>query len=95
MFRGHEMYKHAGVWFFTDTAAPVAATWQDRSCGHCNRMNTPGGYDGCIGYLPGVMNACCGHGELGAAYIQFFDGSIVRGLKAIERMNHDNDLVAL
>jgi hypothetical protein len=49
--------------------------------------NTPEGHDGCIGYLSAVMNACCGHGESAAAYIQFIDGSIIQGLQAIERMN--------
>lgn len=40
-------------------------------CGHCNIKRTPEGYDGCIGHLHNVMNACCGHGEENMAYIQF------------------------
>jgi len=40
-------------------------------CGHCNLKRTTEGHDGCIGTLPNVMNACCGHGEIKAAYIQF------------------------
>ena len=39
-------------------------------CGHCNLKRTKEGYDGCIGYLPNVMNACCGHGEKSMAYVQ-------------------------
>jgi hypothetical protein len=27
--------------------------------------------DPCVGYLPGVYNACCGHGEDDEAYITF------------------------
>ncbi len=76
-------------WYFLDTNKTVAATWETRACGHCNMKNTPEGHDGCIGYLPGVMNACCGHGESKAAFIQFTDGSIVQGLQAIERMNNE------
>jgi hypothetical protein len=52
-------------------------------------VNTPEGHDGCIGRLPDVMNACCGHGE-SAAYIQYMDKSIIRGLSAIKRMNGEH-----
>lgn len=40
-------------------------------CGHCGIKRTPEGHDGCIGTLPNVMNACCGHGETRHAYVQF------------------------
>lgn len=40
-------------------------------CSHCNKNRTPEGHDGCIGTLPNVMNACCGHGEDSVAYVQF------------------------
>lgn len=40
-------------------------------CGHCSKHRTLEGYDGCIGYLPNVRNACCGHGEDRSAYVQF------------------------
>lgn len=40
-------------------------------CLNCKKKRTKEGYDGCIGELPNVMNACCGHGETKMAYIQF------------------------
>jgi len=40
-------------------------------CSHCNKYRTKEGHDGCIGKLQGVTNACCGHGETDAAYVQF------------------------
>ena len=40
-------------------------------CSHCNLKRTKEGYDGCIGILKNVKNACCGHGEDNMAYIQF------------------------
>lgn len=40
--------------------------------------------DPCLGYLPGVRNACCGHGVSGAAYIQFDNGIIIRGEFIVE-----------
>ncbi|WP_340074508.1 hypothetical protein [Leptobacterium sp. I13] len=48
---------------------------------------TEEGHDGCIGTLSGVMNACCGHGDVKQAYIQFTDGKIVRAEEAIRIFN--------
>ena len=31
-------------------------------CPLCDRLPLPGGEDPCLGVLPGVRNACCGHG---------------------------------
>jgi len=31
-------------------------------CPKCNKLPTPEGYDACIGYIPDVKYACCGHG---------------------------------
>lgn len=46
--------------------------------------------DPCIGYLPGVFNACCGHGDDKTAYISFgFTKETcvnVRGRKALKIM---------
>ena len=82
-FRGHEIYAADEQWFYCDTHEPVATTWRLRPCGHCNAENTPEGHDDCLGTLPGVMNACCGHGESAEAYIQFPNGVIVRGFTAM------------
>lgn len=83
--RGHEIYwdGEARVWRYSDTREPTAETWQDRPCGHCGRQNTVEGHDGCLGTLPGVANACCGHGDVGSAYIQYPDGTVVSGIDAI------------
>lgn len=40
-------------------------------CGHCNLPNRVDGHDACLGTIPGVMNACCGHGDVRCAYVQF------------------------
>lgn len=40
-------------------------------CGYCKKYRTKEGYDGCIGKLENVKNACCGHGETKQAYVQF------------------------
>lgn len=82
MFRGVAIHKEARGWVFSDTHDLVDTTWLSRPCGYCNVMNTPEGHDGCFGRLPGVRNACCGHGKSNHAYIQFTNGRIIRGFKA-------------
>src|SRR5690554_4854367 len=81
--RGHDIYWDGAQWRFCDTRAPTATTHRERPCGQCGRHDTPEGHDGCLGTLPGVMNACCGHGRTREAYVQYPDGSTVRGTKAL------------
>ncbi len=40
-------------------------------CGHCGLPNRDDGYDACLGMIVGAMNACCGHGDVKCAYIQY------------------------
>ena len=82
--RGHKIECVNGRWFFSDTGEPTIDTWENRPCGHCGRENTIEGHDGCLGTLKGVMNACCGHGQEKEAYVQFRNGEIIDGIKAIE-----------
>jgi len=57
--RGHEIYHDGNDWRFSDTGE-IATT--DRPCAKCGEGPTPEGYDPCLGYVPGVTSACCGHG---------------------------------
>lgn len=83
-FRGHPIYSD-GEWRFCDTDEPTETTWKSRPCGHCGLMYPdPDGPDPCLGTLPGVRNACCGHGNRGQSYIQFTNGVVVRGFDVIE-----------
>lgn len=77
--RGHPIYHDGRQWRFADDDSPTVDTWRERPCGHCGLPNTPTGHDGCLGELPGVVNACCGHGCEDEAYIQFADGRELRG----------------
>lgn len=56
-------------------------------CSHCNLPPSPEGHDGCLGTLPDIMNACCGHGDISYAYIQYWCGKIVRGEEAQTEQN--------
>lgn len=85
-WRGVDIELVNDVYVYSDTKNPVSE-YRDVPCGHCGLKNTRQGYDGCLGKLPGVMNACCGHGNDNDAYIQYWkhrgqDDKIVRGKEA-------------
>jgi len=52
-----------GKWHFADTGEEFETGHiPERPCAHCGKMALPGGEDACLGHLPGVSAACCGHG---------------------------------
>jgi hypothetical protein len=70
-----------GQWRYADTGGLISEQ-PDRPC-PCGLDSTQEGHDGCLGTLPGpVANACCGHGDERDAYVQFDDGTIIRGDEA-------------
>lgn len=80
-WRGWPIYWDGRYWRYKDTDDCVRAV--DRPCGLCGQDNTPEGHDPCLGTLPGVANACCGHGHGAEAYVQFDNGQDVRGFDAL------------
>lgn len=80
-YRGHPIEYVNDVWIYSDNKTPVAQD-KNRACGHCHKPSTPEGHDDCLGTLPGIMNACCGHGCIEEMYIQFLDGFCIRGKNA-------------
>lgn len=88
--RGHPIYWDAACreWRFSDTGEPTAETWFNRPCGHCGLYgnSSDGEADPCLGVLPGVTNACCGHGNPREAYICFQGGLALRGFE-IDRLH--------
>ena len=51
--------------------------WINGRCAACKQARTPEGHDPCIANLPGVLFACCGHGNTDG-YIKFEDGRCLR-----------------
>jgi hypothetical protein len=47
------------TWRYLDTGEPADV---ERPCVRCGQMPTPEGHDACLGTVPGVKAACCGHG---------------------------------
>lgn len=87
-YRGHEIDSSDGQhWIYSDTQQPVSDC-KDRPCGHCGLSNTAEGHDGCLGTLPGVMNACCGHGSIDNVYVQYWNGESIHGDDAAREINH-------
>lgn len=84
--RGHLMRFDGVEWKYDDFNTSVS-DWPDRPCGHCGLANTAEGHDGCLGTLPNVMNACCGHGDVADAYVQYSRGMAVYGEEAVKIQN--------
>lgn len=47
-------------WRYSDDDTSVRDN--DRPCPECGELETPEGYDPCIGCISGATAACCGHG---------------------------------
>lgn len=75
--RGHMTICILGIWYYEDVPTPVAGNVRS-SCGHCGKNDTVEGHDGCLGTIPNIMNACCGHGNPREAYIQHWDSTVVQ-----------------
>jgi hypothetical protein len=55
-----------------------------RPCIRCGKKPDKDEHDPCIKNLPGVKNACCGHG-VDKGYIQFENGVTIRGIFKVEK----------
>ncbi len=81
-WRGHPIIWKNNQWWYADNMEPIPAqNGKVRSCGKCQstKWSGDGEVDECLGVLPGVMNACCGHGVREESYIQFTNGFAIRG----------------
>ena len=82
--RGHNIeFVNDHQWVYSDTKEPTIGNWQNRPCGICGKFPTKEGHDACLNTLPGIMNACCGHGNDSEAYVQFLDEFSIHGEDAI------------
>ena len=74
-----------GQWLYKDTMEPIPTEGGEiRPCIKCGKL-FEGSYEGmpdpCLGRLPGVNNACCGHGIKEESYIRFTNGTIIKGFE--------------
>ena len=80
---GHPIRWRDGKWVYEDgVPLPGFGGPPLRPCGRCGEAmpseEVADSADACLGLLPGVDNACCGHGTRSESYIQFANGVIVR-----------------
>lgn len=82
-WRGHPIHWDGESWRFTDNNEVLPDRGgKIRPCKHCGKTfegSYAGEADPCLGELPGVDNACCGHGVRDKAYIRFTNGTVVKG----------------
>ena len=57
-------------------------------CKRCGEYPVMDGPDPCLGMLPGVRAACCGHGAE-PGYIMFRNGLVIRGYFKVEKDEED------
>lgn len=63
--------------YYEDTGCEVVDR-TERPCARCGKKPSSEGYDACLGKLPGVKYACCGHG-MEEGYIIFENGTTLKG----------------
>lgn len=66
------------VWRYAESGKRFS-TEDSLACVKCGKVSKGHEPDPCMGNLPGVENACCGHGIENDAYISFDNGITVRG----------------
>lgn len=82
-YKGHPIewignFNGKPAWIFSDTAEPIPEHGgKPRPCIHCG--SGFGDHDECLGLLPCVDAACCGHGDASEAYVRFSNGVELRG----------------
>jgi len=57
--RGHKIYFKNGFWYYVDNDKILDT---NRACKKCGMPPTEDGHDACLGNIPNVKYACCGHG---------------------------------
>jgi hypothetical protein len=72
------------MWVYEDTWRRSGFGHEVRPCKKCGQLfegSNIGEADPCLGDLPGVDNACCGHGVREQSYIRFTSGVVVKGFE--------------
>jgi len=90
--RGHPMTWDGEHWRFDDDGSITSETYLTRPCGKCGKSFGEDDHDPCLANLPGVANACCGHGESSLSYIQFTNGVSVSGFTEVTNLLEENDV---
>lgn len=87
--RGHKVKYDRGknTWVYADTGEELVIPWatkEDRPCIKCGKKPLANGEDPCLGNLPGVRSACCGHG-VSKGFVMFDNGLCIEGDFTIDK----------
>ena len=78
------------IWIYDDGIQTDLEVDKALPCGRCGKPPTKEGHDTCLGTLPEIWNACCGHGH-DVPYIQFEDEEVFRMIiKILKGINTNN-----
>ncbi|MGH1591146.1 hypothetical protein ACRBEV_25685 [Methylobacterium phyllosphaerae] len=77
-----EVYWDNHTTYYADTHEPMDRD-NPRPCAACRMPVVVGEPDPCIGTLPGVLGACCGHGGVESSYVCFENGFFLHGFNRI------------
>jgi hypothetical protein len=80
-FRGHPLVWINNKRVYKDNGKEIPANGGEiRPCAKCGALFPlgEGEVDPCLGVLPGVDNACCGHGIRSEAYVRFTNGVVLK-----------------
>lgn len=88
-FRGHKLIWVDGRWIYADNNTEIPENGGEiRPCVRCGAIFPLNEVDPCLGVLPGVDNACCGHGIQSQAYVRFTNGKEISN-QAKENKNYE------
>lgn len=77
---GSDVKFNGDFWVYAESGEKASNS--NASCVSCG-LKSDNGHDPCIRSLPGVANACCGHGVASDAYVQLVGGETYRGDEAM------------
>lgn len=78
-FNGQKIIWDGKAWRYEDGEKADVS----RPCPKCGKLPTKEGHDACLGTLPGVFAACCGHG-VEKGYVMFENGMTIKGEWSME-----------
>ena len=91
-FRGNPIIYTNDQWVYEDTGERIPSNGGEiRPCAKCGSLFTlgEGEVDPCLGTLPGVDNACCGHGIRSEAYVRFTNGVVLKEFIIKEKIKNE------
>jgi hypothetical protein len=82
--RGHPVHFDWDRNCFMDCRTEKIVDINKLQCPACELFPTAEGHDACLGTIPGIIAACCGHGYRSECYVKPQHGQILTGIQAFK-----------